>query len=450
MLRVAVVGSGPAGVYAAGLLTQGDVRVDVLDRLPCPFGLVRYGVAPDHPKIKSISATLRKVLDHPAVRFLGNVEVGTQITVEQLHRFYDAIIITSGAAVDRHLGIPGEQRAGVYSATDFVGWYCGHPDAPLDRFTLDAHSVAVVGAGNVALDVTRILAKSADELRDTDVPDQVLQVLLSSQVADIYLLARRGPVQAKFTPKELRELGALANADVLVDSTELELGESDLSRLAAAPALRRNLDALQEWAQRPVTGHPRRIHLRFRVRPVEVVGDSAVAGLRLERTEVDQQGRLSGTGSTYVLPVQMVLRSVGYRGLPLPGLPFDDDAGVIPNVAGRVLRAGRPVPGEYVAGWIKRGPTGVIGTNRHDASETVAALVADAAALPAAPIRDPDGIRDFLAERNIDVVTWEGWRSIERAEAEMGRVLGRQPVKITDRDSLLRIASGEGMPGPRI
>ncbi|HEV7207920.1 MAG TPA: FAD-dependent oxidoreductase [Mycobacteriales bacterium] len=445
MLQVAVIGSGPAGVYAAAALTKGDARVDVLDRLPCPFGLVRYGVAPDHPKIKSISSTLKQMLEHPAVRFLGNVEVGTQITVEQLHRYYDAIIVTSGAAIDRHLGIPGEELPGVASASDFVAWYCGHPDTAIDRFTLDARSVAVVGAGNVAIDVTRILARSADDLRQTDVPARVLRVLDSSLVEDIYLLARRGPVQAKFTPKELRELGDLTNADVVVDPRELELDDAGQRRLATEPAMRRNLEVLRSWAERPLAGHPRRIHLRFRLRPVAVLGDGVTAGLRLERTKIDENGSVTGTGSTYDLPVQLVLRSVGYRGLAVPGLPFDQDAGVIPNAAGRVLRAGKPVVGEYVAGWIKRGPTGVIGTNKHDANETVAALFADAPLLQAAPVRAPDGILDFLAEQGIEVVNWQGWCAIERAEAELGRVQGRSQVKITEWAALLR-AAADGVP----
>ncbi len=445
MLRVAVVGSGPAGVYAASALTQhGDVAIDVLDRLPCPYGLVRYGVAPDHLKIKSISAALRAVLEHPAVRFLGNVEVGRDVTLAELHDHYDAVLFSSGAAVDRRLDVPGEDLPGSDSATDFVAWYCGHPDAPVDHFTLDARSVAVIGVGNVAVDVTRILAKSADELRSTDVPDHVLEVLQRSQVQDIHMIGRRGPVQAKFTTKELRELGELANADILVDPRELELDEESQRAIGAERALRRNLEVLQEWARRRPEGRPRRIHVRFLLRPVEVLGTTRVSGLRLERTRLDGTGNVTGTGQMCTLDAQLVLRSVGYRGLPVPGMPFSEWTGIIPNSAGRVLRDGVPVPGEYVAGWIKRGPTGVIGTNKNDASETVAALLADAPALPPAPVRDPDALPALLAARGVDVVTWQGWQAIDAAEAALGRAQGRQRVKIAHRAELLRAAAGAG------
>lgn len=443
MLRVAVIGSGPAGVYAAAALTQhGGVLVDVFDRLPCPFGLVRYGVAPDHPKIKSISAALTTVLEDPAVHFLGNVEVGAQITVEDLHRHYDALIFASGSAVDRRLGITGEDLPGSFSATDFVAWYSGHPDAPTDRFALDARSVAVIGAGNVAVDVTRMLAKSADNLRMTDLPDHVLEVLEGSRVEDIHLIGRRGPVQAKFTTKELRELGELANADVLVAPGELELDTASRERLATEPVPRRNLDVLQVWAARPPAGRPRRVHVRFRLRPVEVLGEERVTGLRLERTRLDRTGHATGTGQMCTIDAQMLLRSVGYRGLPTPGMPFDKQAGVIPNAAGRVLRGGAVVPGEYVAGWIKRGPTGVIGTNKRDANETVAALLIDAPSLPPAPIRDPDAVLRLLAERGVTVVRWQGWRAIELAEAHLGRAQGRERAKIADRGALLWAAAG--------
>jgi ferredoxin--NADP+ reductase len=441
MLRVAVIGSGPAGVYAAGALTEhDDVLVDVIERLPCPFGLVRYGVAPDHPKIASISLALAKILQHPAVRFLGNVEVGAQITLEDLHRHYDAVLFASGASIDRRLAIPGEDLPGSFSATDFVAWYAGHPDAPVNRFTLDARTAAVVGAGNVALDVARMLAKSADELRSTDVPDHVLRALRASRAEDIYVLARRGPAQAKFTTKELRELGELANADVLVDPAELELDDASREKVAHDPVVRRNLDVLRAWAARPPTGRPRRIHVRFFLRPVEVLGDVHVTALRLERTRLDPGGNATGTGEMCTLDAQMVLRSVGYRGLPVADLPFDVQAGVVPNAAGRVLRGGVPVPGEYVAGWIKRGPTGVIGSNKRDARETVTSLLADASALPPAPVRDPDALVHLLAGRGVSVVTWQGWCAIELAEADPWWTRGRDRVKIADRESLLSAA----------
>jgi ferredoxin--NADP+ reductase len=432
MLRVAIIGSGPAGVYsAAALVSHGDVAVDVFERLPCPFGLVRYGVAPDHPKIKSIASALRRTFEDPAVRFLGNVEVGRDLTVQDLHRHYDAVVYTSGAAVDRRLAIPGEDLAGSFSATQFVAWYCGHPDAPLDRFALQTTAVAVIGVGNVALDVTRILAKTPDELRTTDLPDHVLAVLERSQVQDIHLIGRRGPAQAKFSTKELRELGELAAADILVDPADLELDPESAELAASEPTVRRNLEVLAEWAQRTPSGRPRRVHLRFRLRPVEVFGDAAVTGLGLEST---------GSGPALTLDVGMVLRAVGYRGVPSPGLPFDADRGVIPSAAGRVLRDGVVAVGEYTAGWIKRGPTGVIGTNKSDAAETVASLLADADSLPEAPERDPDAVTALLAGRGVDVVAWDGWCAIEAAEAELGQAQGRSAVKIADRAALLAAA----------
>lgn len=443
MLKVAVIGSGPAGVYATGALTQhGDVLVDVFDRLPCPFGLVRYGVAPDHPRIQSITTALKKVFEDPAVRFFGNVEVGTQITLEELHRHYDALILANGAAVARRLGVPGEDLAGSFSAVDFVAWYCGHPDEPIDRFTLQASSVAVVGSGNVALDVTRMLAKLADDLRDTDMPDHVLGVLEHSRVEDVHLIGRRGPLQAKFTTNLLRELGELSNADVFVDPDDLALDEMSIERLATDRVVRQNFEVLQAWAERPPSGRPRRVHLRFMRRPVEVLGDVRVSGLRLERTQLDRTGLATGTGETCTVDASMVVCAAGNRGLSVPGIPFDEKTGVIPNVAGRVLRAGSAAPGDYVAGWIKRGATGVIGTNKSDAKETVTALLADAPSLPPAPVRDADAVLHLLAERGINVVTWQGWRAIELAEADLGRAQGRERAKIANRPALLRAASG--------
>jgi len=444
MLRIAVIGSGPAGAYAAAALVQhGDVAVDVFDRLPAPFGLVRYGVAPDHPKIQSISTALEKVLEHPAVRFIGNVEIGTHIQVADLHRHYDGFIFANGASVDRRLGIPGEDLDGSTSATEFVSWYCGHPDASPGQFTLDARSVAVIGLGNVALDVTRMLGRSHEELRTTDVPDHVLQAVAASRVEDIYLIGRRGPAQAKFTTKELRELGQLTQADVLIDPRELELDDASRRLLADDAIRRRNMEVLQELAARPPAGRPRRVHLRFMLRPVDVLGDSRVTGLRLERTHLDAHGNASATGDVTTLDVQLIFRSVGYRGLPVVGMPFDVGNGVIPNIHGRVLRDGEVATGEYVAGWIKRGPTGVIGTNKHDANETVAALLTDAPLLPPAPVRDPDAVLQLLHDRGARVVTWDGWRAIQVTEARLGQSQGRARAKIADREWLLRAANGD-------
>ncbi|MCI0688599.1 MAG: FAD-dependent oxidoreductase [Sporichthyaceae bacterium] len=442
MLRVAIVGSGPAGVYAAGALSQhGDTTIDVFDRLPCPYGLVRYGVAPDHPKIKSISLTLRKLLEDPAVRFLGNVEIGEQLTLDDLRRHYDAVIFSQGSAVDRRLGIPGEDLPGSYSATEFVAWYSAHPDAPIDSFVLDARSVAVIGVGNVAVDVARILAKTADDLRPTDLPDHVLAVLERSRVEDVYVIGRRGPAQAKFTTLELRELGEVENIDVLVDPADLELDEVSRKVVESEPMMRRNLEVMTEWAHRVPRGRPRRLHLRFLLRPVEILGPDRVTGLVVERTKLDPTGHAIGTGELSTIETQLVFRSVGYRGVPLPDLPFDERSGIVPNAGGRVLRNGGAMPGVYVAGWIKRGPTGVIGTNKRDANETVAALLADLPALPAAPVRDPDAVINVLAERGVRVVTWTGWRAIEQVEAALGQAQGRDRIKIADREELLRAAA---------
>ncbi|HEX6755945.1 MAG TPA: FAD-dependent oxidoreductase [Mycobacteriales bacterium] len=454
-LRVAVIGSGPAGVYAAGaLLRAGHVSIDVFDRLPAPYGLVRYGVAPDHVKMKSVDVALAKILQDPAVRFLGNVEAGTDVTLTELRRYYDAVVYATGAAVDRRLGVPGEDLAGSFSATDFVAWYSGHPDAELDRFTLGARRVVVIGVGNVAVDVVRVLAKTAADLSPTDVPRHVLDVLDASAVEDITMVGRRGPAQAKFTTKELRELGELANADVVVDPADLELTAEDEELLAADRTVRANVGVLRDWAERTPEGRPRTIRLRFRLRPAELLGGGAangsgggaaqgcgvdaVTGVRFERMSAD----LAPTGETVDLPAEMVLRSVGYRALPVPGLPFDERAAVVPHDAGRVRSRTGPVPGLYVAGWIKRGPTGVIGTNKSDAVETVATLLADAEAgqVPRAPVRDPDALVQFLRARGIHPVEWSGWESIDEAERELGAARGCPRVKIADRETLLATA----------
>ncbi|MGN9794511.1 FAD-dependent oxidoreductase [Streptomyces sp. OZ13] len=453
MLRVAVVGSGPSGVYAAqalvGQTAVPDVRVHILDRLPCPYGLVRYGVAPDHEKIKSLQNSLRAVLEDDRIDFLGNVEVGRAgLGPAELLRLYHAVVYCVGAARDRKLGIPGEDLPGSHSATDFVSWYSAHPDAAPDAFALGARAAVVIGVGNVAVDVARILARGADELRGTDVPERALAALAASQVRDVHMVGRRGPSGAKFTTKELRELGALPSADVLVDPADLAL-ETAYADPAAVPAVvRRNLTVVREWAARPPQGRPRRIHVRFFLRPVELLErDGRVGGVRFERTEPDGTGGVRGTGAYQDIEAQLVLRAVGYRGVPTEGLPFDADRGVVPNAAGRVLREGRFSPGEYVAGWIKRGPNGVIGTNRPCAKETVNSLLEDAATLVGRPVAaDPEAELRTLGQQP---VRWRGWLAIEEAEAALGRALGRPPVKIPDWAGLLGAArgAGSGVPG---
>jgi ferredoxin--NADP+ reductase len=467
-LTVAVIGSGPAGLYtaealikqAAALPEPVGIRVEVLDRLPTPYGLVRYGVAPDHKSIKSIAEYLRKVLEHPDVGFLGGVHLGDHVTRDDLLGSYDAVVYATGAMRDRRLGIPGEDLPGSYAATDFVNWYCGHPDIDPAAFTLDAESVAVIGVGNVAVDVARILVRDPAELRATDVPQPVLDALIASKVREVHVIGRRGPAQAKFTTKELRELGELADVDVVVPSAEADLGAFDptggSAELAASDRrVKGNYTVISGWAAREPTGQPRRLTLRFWLRPVEITGSDRVRGLVLERTRLDDDGVFTGTGELETLDVGMVLRSVGYQSVPLAGVPFDEKSATVPNVAGRVTGPdGAPLPGEYVAGWLKRGPTGVIGTNKSDAAQTVRALLEDLAggpgpgdsALPRAGLLrypqagaadDASPLVATLAGRGVRAVTYTDWLRIEAAETALGESLGRgNRVKLAGRAAL--------------
>ncbi|MEV6210244.1 FAD-dependent oxidoreductase [Kitasatospora sp. NPDC051914] len=433
-LRVAVVGSGPAGLYTAEALVKQagqapggagvGVAVDVLDRLPTPYGLVRYGVAPDHPSIRSIADYLRRVLEHPRVRFLGGLRLGGEVTREMLLAGYDAVVYATGAPEDRRLGIPGEELPGSAAAADFVRWYCGHPDADPGLFDLGARSVAVIGAGNVALDVTRMLARPAADLIATDVPEPVLAALAASRVEEVHVVSRRGPAEARFTTRELRQLGDLPDVDVTADLAGTVTADGVPDRRVQG-----NLTVLADWAARQPRGRPRRVSVHFWRRPVEILGSERVTALRLERTAARGDGRVGGTGVYELLPVQLVLRSVGYRSVPLPGVPFDPVRAVVPNAGGRVLGPdGRPLPGEYVAGWLKRGPTGVIGTNKADAAETVRALLADEApgaiaahrADPAAP-----PLAERLAARGVHPVTYAEWLGIDERERKNAAALGR-------------------------
>jgi ferredoxin/flavodoxin---NADP+ reductase len=467
VLTVAVIGSGPAGLYtaealvkqAAALPQPASVRVEVLDRLPTPYGLVRYGVAPDHKSIKSIAEYLRKVLEHPDVGFLGGVHLGEDVTRDDLLASYDAVVYATGAMRDRHLGIPGEDLPGSYAATDFVNWYCGHPDIDPEAFTLDAESVAVIGVGNVAVDVARILARDPAELRETDVSQPVLETLMASKVREVYMIGRRGPAQAKFTTKELRELGELSGVDITVPATEADLDAFDPTGASAELAVsdrhvRGNYKVISDWAAREPAGQPRRLTVRFWLRPVEIQGDQRVRRLVLERTRLDESGAFTGTGELETLEVSMVLRSVGYQSVPLPGVPFDERAAIVPNVEGRVIGpGGAPLPREYVAGWLKRGPTGVIGTNKSDAAQTVRSLLADLAGGPGpddAPLPRagllrypqagsgaPSPLAAKLASRGVRLVTYQDWLRIETAEAALGESLGRGGrVKLAGRAAL--------------
>jgi ferredoxin--NADP+ reductase len=442
VLRVAVIGSGPSGCYTAQSLVQQDpdVLVDVLDRLPCPYGLVRYGVAPDHEKIKSLQNNLRTVLEHERVRFLGGVQIGPGgVPAARLRELYHAVVYCVGAATDRHLGIPGEDLPGSWSATEFVSWYSAHPDAVDDRFVLGARSAVVIGVGNVAVDVTRMLARGTAELSPTDMPQGALTALAASRVTDVSMVGRRGPSQARFTTKELRELGTLPDTEVTVDPAELSLDPAYADPSGLPAPQRRNVDVLRGWAETPSQNAGHRIRLRFFLRPVELLADAGrVGAVRFERTALDGQGGVTGTGRYEDIEAQLVLRSVGYRGVPLEGLPFDPATATVPHLAGRVLREGLVAPGEYVAGWIKRGPTGVIGTNRPDAKETVTSLLEDASVLVRKDL--PEEPLAALRAEGIEPVEWTGWCAIERAEAELGASLGRGVVKLPDWESLLTAA----------
>ncbi|MDQ0579321.1 ferredoxin--NADP+ reductase [Streptomyces rishiriensis] len=448
VLRVAVVGSGPSGVYTAQSLVQQDpeVLVDVLDRLPCPYGLVRYGVAPDHEKIKSLQNSLRTVLEHERVRFLGGIRIGTDgVPPARLRELYHAVVYCVGAATDRHLGVPGEELPGSWSATEFVSWYSAHPDTVTDGFLRHARSAVVVGVGNVAVDVTRILARQTAELSPTDMPQAALTALAASEIGEIHMVGRRGPSQARFTTKELRELGGLPDTEVVVDEAELALDPAYRDPSALPAAQRRNVEVLRAWAATaPARGARRRIRLRFFLRPVELLADQGrVGAVRFERTVPDAHGGVTGTGRYEDIQAQLVLRSVGYRGVPLEGLPFDPERGTVPHLAGRVLREGVVAPAEYVAGWIKRGPTGVIGTNRPCAKETATSLLEDGPALARREL--PGDPLELLRAAGAEPVEWAGWLAIERAEAALGASLGRGVVKLPDWAALWLAAGPTGI-----
>lgn len=398
------MGAGPAGIYAADILdkSDADVTIDLFERMPAPFGLIRYGVAPDHPRIKGIVTALHKVLDKPNIRLLGNVDYGTDLKLDDLRQFYDAVIFSTGAMADRALDIPGIDLDGSYGAADFVSWYDGHPDVPR-TWPLTATSVAVLGVGNVALDVARILAKTADELLSTDIPDNVYQGLKASPVTDVHVFGRRGPAQAKFTPLELRELDHSPNVEVIVYPEDIEFDEGSIAALRASKQIDMVVKTLQEWAIRDQGDRPKRLHLHFLHSPCEIVGeDGKVTGLRTERTELIGDGNVRGTGEFHDWDVQAVYRAVGYLSSHLPEIPFDHTTGTVPNQAGRVLDIDEEqVPGVYVTGWIKRGPVGLIGHTKGDAAETIASLLADADNLTAPAVEDPDAILGFLTERGV-------------------------------------------------
>ena len=430
-----MVGSGPAGFYAAAALLASDleVEVDMIERLPTPWGLVRLGVAPDHPNIKAVSRAFEKTAVLPGFRFFGNVEVGKDVLHDELAELYSAVIYTIGAQTDRRLGIPGEDLPGSWAATEFVAWYNGHPDYQELSFDLSAERAVVIGNGNVALDVARMLALTPDELAPTDTTNAAIEAINESGIHEILVVGRRGPVQASWTPVEVGELGELAGADIVVDPADLELDPASEAELAAAPpTVRRNIEHLRDYATREPTGKARTIRLRFFSSPVAILGDEHVEAIELVRNEL-VEGRAVPTDERETIPCGVVFRSVGYHGVALPGLPFDEKTGTIPNEGGRVE------PGLYCAGWIKRGPSGVIGTNKKDATETVALLLADARA-GHLPERGEGVLETLLEERGVESVVQEGWELIDAAERAAGEPHGRPRIKLATWEELLAAA----------
>ena len=473
-IRIAVIGSGPAGFYTAGhLLKDGaggheaggpsagghpiNFEVDMIERLPTPWGLVRSGVAPDHPKIKSVTRIYEKTAAHPRFRFFGNVVFGEHVSREELLEHYHAIVYATGTPVDRPLGIPGEELPGSHAATEFVGFYNGHPDhTDLEVDLRSVERAVVIGNGNVAIDVARMLVLAPAELAPTDTADHALEVLGESRVSEVVIVGRRGPAQAAFTNPELLELGELSDADVIVDATELDhaLAVHDAGAEENITS-RRNVEILRSYAERTPAGRAKRIVLRFLLSPTALLpgDDGHLGAVELAHNELTEDGegklRAQASGERETIPAGLVFRAIGYRGIPLPGVPFDARRGVIPNDGGRVLdgAGGAPVRGEYAVGWIKRGPSGVIGTNKKDAQETVDAIFADASAggdglnVPDSP--DSAAIELLLRERQPELVTYDGWTSIDHHERALGEASGRPRVKLTRIEEMLRVAAGE-------
>lgn len=451
-LRVAVIGAGPAGIYASDILSKTDlnVSIDLFDRLPTPFGLVRYGVAPDHPRIKQIITALHKVLDRGDIRLLANVNFGVDIKLETLREFYDAVIFSTGAIKDANLNIEGIDLKGSYGAADFVSWYDGHPDVP-STWPLEAKEIAVIGAGNVALDVARILAKHPKDLLSTEIPDNVYQGLSASPVTDVHIFARRGPAQVKFSSLELRELGRVEDVDVIVYPEDFDFDEGSVAAINSSNQTKQVVKTLTDWTLNDPAqfSASRRLHLHFLHAPVAVLdqtGDGSVTGLRTERTKLNGDGTVSGTGEFHEWPVQAVYRAVGYFGSALDDVPYDDSRGVISNTEGRVTdAAGQTVAGLYCTGWIKRGPVGLIGSTKSDAAETIRNLVADAQDLDAfatATRREPSDITEYLNERGVDVVEWNEWQLVDAYEQALGEPAGRERIKVVPREDLMSIAKG--------
>jgi ferredoxin/flavodoxin---NADP+ reductase len=448
MSRAAIVGAGPSGFYAADQLLKAGFEVDLFDALPTPFGLVRAGVAPDHPKIKSVTRVYEKTAGHESFRFFGGVTLGVDVSRDDLTARYHAIVYAIGTSTDNRLGIPGEDRPGSHPATDFVAWYNGHPHYADHLFDLNGGRAVVIGNGNVAIDVARMLVLDPRELAPTDTADHALDAFGVAGVTEVVLLGRRGPAQAAFTNPELRELGELERADVIVDPAQLEgVTEPDEA------TKRRNVEILREYSRRPPSGRSHRLELRFLRSPLEILGegdDGPVTGIRVgvNRLVTLQDGRVTAqpTGEEEVIECGLVLRSIGYRGVPLAGIPFDERRGLIRNEAGRVMSDDGVCCGEYVVGWIKRGPSGVIGTNKKDAADTVARILADAEAgslgKPDPELGDVDAISSWLSHCAPGHVTWAGWEAIDAHEAALGVPAGRPRVKLVRLAELIEASRG--------
>lgn len=436
-LRVAIIGSGPSGFYAADPLLKSDMhcKVDMFDRLPTPFGLVRGGVAPDHPKIRTVVKVYEKIADHPDFTFFGNVTIGRDLLVEELRAHYDAILFSCGAETDRRMGIPGEDLPGSYTATSFVAWYNGHPDYRDYQFDLSQEVAVVIGLGNVAMDVARILAKTVDELKVTDIAQHALDALAESKIKEIYVIGRRGAAQSAFTTPEIKEMGELEACEPVVAPEELDLNAVSLLEEEQERNVKRNMEVLRAYGAQTAQGKPRRMIFKFLNSPVAVLGTDRVTGLRLEKNvlsgETPFQQKAQGTGTTWDLPCGLVFRSIGYRGLALPGVPFDERRGLFPNVAGRITDQDTVVPGMYAAGWIKRGPSGIIGTNKPDSLETAQQILEDAASLTPCAVPSSEAVLQLIQSRGVRVVSWEDWRKIDAAELANGALVGKPKERFT-------------------
>lgn len=445
--RIAIVGSGPGGFYAAEHLLKPEHHcvIDMFDRLPTPFGLVRGGVAPDHGKIRNVTKVYERIAARPGFRFFGNVHVGRDIAIDDLRAHYDAILLAHGAETDRRLGVPGEDLPGSYTATSFVGWYNGHPDYRDCTFDLSGEVAVVIGVGNVAMDVARILAKTVDELKSTDIAIHALEALAESKIREIHLVGRRGPAQAAYTPMELKEMGELAICQPIVAPASLALNPASEAE-RSDHNVQRNMELLAEFAAAEDRGAARKLYFRFLESPQELVGPDRVRAIVLGKNRLAGEEPFKqwaeATGESFTLPCDVVFRSIGYRGIPMPGVPFDDKRGLIPNHEGRVVEGDAVVPGLYVAGWIKRGPSGVIGTNKPDSHDTADRLLADLPTLAPCPNRAPEAVDALLAERGIRFVTLADWQRIDAAEVARGQAAGKPRERFTRIDEMLAVLDG--------